>query len=85
MSQSKANAKHHKGWIPIPDTRWKVLTIEKDKFVEVGEVFVSGKKVAREMDSHRSIKGYEPYDIAKQLAHQKYPKANPIVIERVET
>jgi len=77
--------KYHKGTIPIPDSKWKVYTIAKDgiSFKYLGEIFVSGKTVSKEMDARKSIKGYEPYDIAKQIAHKKFPKANPIEVERI--
>lgn len=65
-----------------PNTRWIVETIDKSglKFVKVGEVFVSGRLVDREMVRHRSIKGHEAYNIAKRIAEKKFPKINPIVI-----
>lgn len=85
MSQSEANAKYRKGNIPIPNTYWKVFTLSKDSlsFVEVGKVSVSGKRVSKEMNRHQSIKGYEPHDIAHEIACKKYPRTNPIIIERI--
>lgn len=74
MSQSEANAKYHKGWLPISDTRWKVETVENGEFVTLGEILVSGKLVAEEMDAHRSIKGYEPHSIAMNEASKKFAK-----------
>lgn len=79
----KTESKFTKGIIPISDTRWKVFTVRNDEIVEIGEVFVSGKRVSKEMDEHQSIKGYEPYDIAERLASRKYPKANPLIIEMI--
>jgi len=90
--QTEGEAKYHKGWLPIPDTRWKVETIENNEFVCLGEIFVSGKLVAKEMDAHRSIKGYEPQDIAEQVAHKKFakrlkikgkPLMKPVIVSRI--
>lgn len=84
-SQSESESRFHKGTKPIPSTRWKVFTTAKDRigFVEVGWVFVAGKRVAREMDEHKSIHGYMPVDIARKIAHRKYPKVNPIIVEQI--
>ena len=76
-------ARYYKGWIPIPDTVWKVETVINDKFVKVGTVTIKGSLVGAEMDAHQSIKGYEPYDIAEKVAHRKYPKANPIIVSEI--
>jgi len=81
-TQVHDSGKYFKGTIPIPDTKWKVWTIVEDKFVEVGEVYVSGKLVAEEMRSHRSIKGYEPSDIAMKIAREKF-KVNPVMVEQI--
>jgi len=77
--------KFHKGWLPIPDTEWKVETISKDgmSFVYIGIVKVSGKRVKKEMEDHQSIKGYEPCDIAKRMAHKKFPHINPIIVSQI--
>jgi len=84
MSQSESS-KYRKGCIPIPNTRWKVFTISRSglSFREIGKVFVSGKRVAKEMDEHESIKGYEPYNIAQKIAGKKYPKVNPVIVEQI--
>jgi len=76
------NSRYFEGTIPIKDSRWKVWTISEDKFVEVGEVYVSGKVVLQEMRSHQSIKGYEPHDIAMKIAYQKF-KVNPVMVEQI--
>lgn len=85
MKQSESKAKYYKGWIPILDTKWKVETISKDgmSFVYVGKITVSGKRVSEEMNAHRSIKGYEPYDIAQKIAHEKYPHINPLIVSQI--
>lgn len=84
-SQSENTSRFYKGTKPIPSTRWKVFTTAKNGvgFVEIGTVFVAGKRVSREMDEHLSIKGYMPHDIARKIAHRKYPKANPIIVEQI--
>lgn len=79
----KTESKFTKGTIPISDTRWKVFTVRNNEIVEIGEVFVSGKRVSKEMNDHQSIKGYEPYDIAERLTSKKFPKANPLIIEMI--
>jgi len=93
MEQSESKGRYHRGWLPIPDTRWKVETLENGKFVTLGEIFVSGKLIAKEMDDHRSIKGYEPYDIAKSIAREKFADrlkvkgrhlTKPIILTRIE-
>ena len=68
------------GWLPIPDTRWKVETIVKGRFVTLGTITVKGSLIHKEMNDHLSIKGYEPFDIAHREARKKWPNANPIVI-----
>jgi len=74
---------YNKGWKKIHDTYWDVSTISKGRFVKIGTVKVSGSVVSREMDSHHSIKGYEPKDIANKLAHKKWGKKyNPLIISR---
>lgn len=72
--------RYDKGWKPIPDSVFDVYTIEKNAFMRVGDIFVSGKVVGKEMDKHHSIKGYTPECIAKKLAKRKYPDVNPIII-----
>ena len=85
MKQSESKIKYRKGWIPIPDTKWKVEAIDKDgmSFTYIGTITVSGKRVSKEMNDHQSIKGYEPYDIAQRVAYEKYPHINPIVLSQI--
>jgi hypothetical protein len=77
-----SRSRYRKGTIPIDDTCWLVETVKDDKFVKVGVVGVFGKTVSREMDSHKSIKGYEPYDIAKKIASRKF-KVNPVIVSEI--
>lgn len=72
--------RYSKGSIPIPDTTFDVFTIKKNRFVKVGDIFVSGKTVSEEMDKHYSIMGYTPECVAKKLARRKYPRANPVIV-----
>lgn len=85
MKQGETRSRYRKGWIPLPDTVWKVERISKDgmSFIYVGKIVVSGKRVSQEMNAHRSIKGYEPYDIAQKIAHEKYPHINPLVVSQI--
>jgi len=82
--ESYIEPKWTKGWITPPDTTWIVETTKDNDFVYVGEVFVSGAEVSKQMNEHHSIKGYMPYNLAKRKAHKKYPEANPIIIHLKE-
>lgn len=75
--------RYHKGWKPIPNTKWLVETIRDNQFVRIGEIEVSGKEVSEAMDKHLSIKGYVPYNIALKKAREKYSEANPIIITEI--
>ena len=66
------DATYVKGTKRIPDTCFKVLTVKNDKFVKLGEITVKGSYVAKMMDEHMSIKGYEPSDLARKLAYEKF-------------
>jgi hypothetical protein len=44
---------------------------------------VAGKRVAREMDQHLSLKGYEQKEIAEKIASRKFPRANPLIISEI--
>ena len=86
MTQGEIKPRFHKGRAgSIKSTRWKVFTLSKDgmSFVEIGRIFVAGKKVARAMDEHQYIKGYCPWDIAEKMAQRKYPKVNPVIVEEI--
>lgn len=72
--------RYDSGWRRIPNTVWLVETIKNNKFVRVGIVFVEGQEVSREMDNHKSIKGYMPYDLALKKA---LSKANPPIIHEI--
>jgi hypothetical protein len=50
------------------------MKVRGNRVYKLGEIRVSGKKVGREMDVHRSIKGYEPKDIAHSMASRKFPR-----------
>lgn len=76
---------YHEGYIPIPDTVWEVYTTKRKKFVRIGVVFVLGKDVAEAMRAHLSIKGYEPYNLAKKKAKNSFPEANPIIVSQIVT
>ena len=67
----------------IPDSTWRVLSLEHDEFIEIGTVTVNGEHVREEMITHRSIKDFEPQDIAESEARKKFPNAKVIVIERI--
>ena len=81
MPKTVSRSKYHKGWLPIGDSRWRVETVDNGKFVVLGEVFVKGTVVSREMDSHGGVKGYEPKDIAERLAVKKWPYKSLILTE----
>jgi hypothetical protein len=80
---NEIDAVYKTGWLPIPDTRWKVETIVNGRFKTLGIITVKGSVVGAEMDAHKTIKGYEPCDIAHKIAGQKFPNANPIMISKV--
>ena len=66
-------AKYYKGTLAIPDTVWTVEAVGRLRFRKLGEVTVLGSEVAAEMHAHRSIKGYEPVDIARRKAAKQWP------------
>jgi len=82
MAKREQNFKSrfHKGTNPIPDSDFVVETVVNGEIVKLGTVHVSGKIVAEEIESYQSIKGHEPHDVAKRLAYEKFPKANPIIL-----
>ena len=67
------DAKYYKGTLPIPDTVWTVEADGRLRFRKLGEITVRGTEVLAEMHSHRSIKGYEPIDIARRKAAEQWP------------
>jgi hypothetical protein len=72
--QTEGSSKYYKGTISMLDTKWKVETIEDDKIIILGEITVLGKLVAKEMDEHKSIKGYEPHSIAIGEVYKKFAR-----------
>lgn len=67
----------------ISDSTWEVETVVNGKFVKLGTVKVDGEFVRRQMIEHKSIKDFEPYDIAKTEAHKHFPNANPIIVSQI--
>lgn len=74
MRKSEYKPRYHTGTLPIHNTCWAVMVARRNRLVKIGEVKVSGKKVGHEMDVHRSIKGYEPRDIAEDIASKRFPR-----------
>jgi hypothetical protein len=81
FEENGIKARYWKGWKPIPSSRWRVETIANGRIVYLGEITVRGSRVAREMDEHHSIHGHEPKDVAEIVAHERFPNANPIIVD----
>ena len=80
----KPRMRYWKGTKPISDTCWLVETMKgRTGFRKLGRIRVSGKLVGREMDAHRSIKGYEPVNIAREMAHQKFPNIDTLIVTQI--
>jgi hypothetical protein len=90
---SDNEGRYYPGTQPLPDEVFLVETVdyEKQKFVALGKVRVSGGKVAAEMRAHLSIKGYEAGDIAKRIAEKRFAKQlrisshlqKPVILTRI--
>ena len=76
------DAKYYKGTLKIPGTVWTVEAVGRLRFRKLGEVTVSGTEVQAEMNSHRSIKGYEPVDIARKKAAKQWPNKTLAVFRK---
>ena len=76
------DAKYIKSTLAVPDTVWTVEAVGRLRFRKLGEVTVKGSEVSREMDAHRSIKGYEPVDIARRKAAKQWPGRALCILEK---
>ena len=81
-TMQEKDSKYYKGTLAIPDTVWTVEAVGRLRFRKLGEITVRGTEVLAEMHSHRSIKGYEPVDIARRKAAKKWPYRALCVLEK---
>lgn len=65
--------------------KFKVETIENEKFKFLGFVEVDMEVVYKAMAETKDIKDNMPSKFARKLAEQRWPDANPIVLTQVYT
>jgi len=64
---------YSRGTNRIPTTYWRVERVYRTTFRTVAYIRVAGRTVEDEMDRARSIHHHEPSDIARRIAHRRFP------------